>query len=322
MSIPRLCSIALPLALVCAAPVRAQLLEYTGSGAIVGTTGPAPEILSPEGAVVDYTFVFDSAVGPTSTTAYSATYAGVDGLVGFGPSDVRTLSSVTLTITNDPNTGSYDYIFVGFTADGWKVVHSATSTSPDFVPSLSLPTSSPPWPPDDAFAAGYVDVHGPDNAWAAYSDAEPWFNVNVLALANRATGGTASASKQKLPNEGATRAFDGSASTKWFASSVSTGWLQYQFGASEAWIVVRYDITSASDVPNRDPRDWQFQGSHDGLAWTTLDSRTGELFSSRKQTRHYSLTNTTAYEFYRLNISAPRAAGGGIQLSELALMAY
>ncbi|HEY0944663.1 MAG TPA: discoidin domain-containing protein [Opitutaceae bacterium] len=322
MFFPRSCVLASVLFSTVALPTRAQLLEYTGSGAIVGTTGPAPDFLSPDGAVVDYTFVFDSSAAPTSATPYSATYAGIDGVVGFGAGDVRTLTGVTLTITKDPATATYDYIFAGFTTEGWKVIHSASSTSADFVPNLSLPSVSPSWPPEEEFAAGYVDIKGSDNAWTAYSDAEPWFAVNVLTLANRAGGGTASASKQKLPGEGAAQAFDGSSATKWFASNVSTAWVQYRFADSDARIVVRYDITSASDVANRDPRDWQFQGSHDGVTWTTLDTRTGELFATRRQTKQYGIANTTAFEFYRLTISATRGAGSGIQLSELALMAY
>jgi hypothetical protein len=122
--------------------------------------------------------------------------------------------------------------------------------------------------------------------------------------------------------ESAAQAFDGLKITKWFASHVSTAWLQYQFGSGEAWAVIRYDITSAIDVANRDPRDWQLQGSHDGVTWTTLDSRTGELFSARRQTKQYTFANSTAYEYYRLNITATRGAGGGIQLAELGLFAF
>jgi hypothetical protein len=127
-----------------------------------------------------------------------------------------------------------------------------------------------------------------------------------------------SASSENPPNETAAKAFDGLTSTKWFnASGGNTGWLAYYFGGP-AKIVIRYDITSANDVPGRDPKDWQFQGSQDGITWVTLDTRTGETFPSRFLTHQYTITNLTAYTHYRLNITANNGDSNGLQLSELA----
>lgn len=52
------------------------------------------------------------------------------------------------------------------------------------------------------------------------------------------------------------------------------------------------------------PRDFVIQGSNDGSTWTDLDKRAGEKFSGRFATRTYSFTNTNAYGFYRLNVTA------------------
>jgi len=82
--------------------------------------------------------------------------------------------------------------------------------------------------------------------------------------------------------------------------------------------VVRYDLTSANDVPGRDPKNWQFQGSQDGNAWTTLDTRAGETFPSRYQTKQYSISNSTAYAYYRLNITGNNGDASGLQLAEMA----
>jgi hypothetical protein len=82
--------------------------------------------------------------------------------------------------------------------------------------------------------------------------------------------------------------------------------------------VVRYDLSSANDVPGRDPKNWQFQGSHNGAAWTTLDARTGETFASRFLTRQYPISNSAGYEYYRLNITTNNGDPTGIQLSEMA----
>jgi len=51
------------------------------------------------------------------------------------------------------------------------------------------------------------------------------------------------------------------------------GLLQYNFGTGASWAIARYDLVSANDVPERDPKDWQFQGSSDGVTWATLDTR-------------------------------------------------
>jgi len=71
-------------------------------------------------------------------------------------------------------------------------------------------------------------------------------------------------------------------------------------------------------VPGRDPKNWQFQGSQNGTAWTTLDTRTNETFASRFLTKQYAITNTTAFAYYRLNITANNGDANGLQLSEMA----
>jgi hypothetical protein len=128
----------------------------------------------------------------------------------------------------------------------------------------------------------------------------------------------ASASSDNPPNETAAKAFDGLTSTKWFnAGAGTTVWLRYYIGGPPM-TVVRYDLTSANDVPGRDPKNWQFQGSQDGNAWTTLDTRAGETFPSRYQTKQYSISNSTAYAYYRLNITGNNGDASGLQLAEMA----
>jgi hypothetical protein len=123
------------------------------------------------------------------------------------------------------------------------------------------------------------------------------------------------ASAENPPNETKEKAFDGSPSTKWLAFQ-SAGWLRAQL--SEPVAVVDYALTSANDSPERDPRDWQLQGSQDGESWTTLDTQTGQDFSDRFQTKEYRFANATAYRYYRLNVTANHS-GGLIQLAELQL---
>jgi len=145
-------------------------------------------------------------------------------------------------------------------------------------------------------------------------------STNSSEISAVPTAGVASASSDNPPNETAAKAFDGLTSTKWYnANGGATGWLQYYFG----WpvTVVGYNLTCANDVPGRDPKNWQFQGSQDGNNWTTMDTRANETFSNRFVTKQYIFSNTTAYNYYRLNITANNGDPNGLQLAEMVFIA-
>jgi hypothetical protein len=146
-------------------------------------------------------------------------------------------------------------------------------------------------------------------------------NQNTFtATVDLATGGTASASADNAANgQGAPQAFDNNLGTKWYDPvNGGTGWVQYQLPSSQ--VVNQYQMTSASDVQQRDPAAWQFQGSSNGTTWVTLDTQTAQIFANRTQTNTYSFTNSIAYAYYRLNVTANNGGSGyGIQLAELGL---
>ncbi|QJR80683.1 carbohydrate-binding protein [Alteromonas pelagimontana] len=129
--------------------------------------------------------------------------------------------------------------------------------------------------------------------------------------------GTFTAQHNDSPaNEGAENAFDDDTTTKYLTFHASA-WLQYQT-ADFAYPASGYRITSANDAPERDPMSWNFQGSSDGVTWTTLDSRSNEDFSSRFQTREFSFSNTTAWQFYRINMM--NNSGGMTQVAEFSIL--
>ncbi len=139
--------------------------------------------------------------------------------------------------------------------------------------------------------------------------------VSAVPTATRAW-----ASAENPPDETAAKAFDNAVSTKWFnANAGSTAWLAYYLGGPSR-TVARYNLTSANDVPGRDPRDWQFQGSPDGTSWTTLDTRMGETFATRFLTKQYFCANAAPFPYYRLNVTANNGDGSGVQLAELAFV--
>jgi hypothetical protein len=144
--------------------------------------------------------------------------------------------------------------------------------------------------------------------------------IDTLFGPNRATGGTVSANSENAAStEGAAQAFDGNVNTKWI-SFTSTGWLAYTFGGTERYTLTAYAIVSGNDFPDRDPKNWQLQGSDDGTTWTTVDTRTEESFATRFLEKYYAVSGTPpAYRRYRLNVTLNNGAAGILQLAELRL---
>jgi hypothetical protein len=123
-------------------------------------------------------------------------------------------------------------------------------------------------------------------------------------------GGTIAAQYPNTnPAEDYPKLIDNSVQTKYYRSGRTSLWVQYQ--SPVAAIVTYYTITSANDVPGRDPKDWTLAGSNDGVNWTTIDTRSGETFNTRLLTKTYLINNNnTAYSYYRLTITANNGQTG------------
>lgn len=97
--------------------------------------------------------------------------------------------------------------------------------------------------------------------------------------------------------------------TKWLAFE-PTAWIEFDTDAPVK--VVTYAMTSANDAAERDPKDWTLKGSADGKEWKVLDSRAGQTFEKRFETKTYDIAdgaNATAYAHYRLEITKNNGAG-------------
>jgi hypothetical protein len=123
------------------------------------------------------------------------------------------------------------------------------------------------------------------------------------------------ASAENAPGESAKMAFDGDKGTKWLAFA-TTGFVQAQLAQPIA--VTGYALTAANDTPERDPRDWMLQGSTDGTTWTTVDSRAGETFGARGETKMYTVAAPQPFTFYRLTVTA-NAGAPIVQVAEVEL---
>ncbi len=113
-----------------------------------------------------------------------------------------------------------------------------------------------------------------------------------------ATAGAGSPDGEKIPN-----LIDNDISTK------------YLVRAEESWIdiitdhisiVTAYSITSANDIPSRDPRTWEFQGWDATIEnWVTLHSVVDcPSWEERLKLKSWTFENGERYSRYRLNITA------------------
>lgn len=125
-----------------------------------------------------------------------------------------------------------------------------------------------------------------------------------VMTSNTAPSGVASASTVGVT--AAWNAFDGikafvtgnPAIWTWQSTAIPA-WIQYQFPAAK--IITGYKIWSYST--GHAPKDFIFQGSNDGTTWTDLDTHTSIPWYTN-EAKLFLFTNTTAYLYYRLYISA------------------
>jgi len=164
----------------------------------------------------------------------------------------------------------------------------------------------------------YYVVRAKNSAGTSANSSE--FGAALLSapLVNLAFGGTTTASINTGPQVGGSDdAFNGDPGSKWYGYNAPTGWLQYDFGAGNAQVVKRYTINSA-DVADRDPKSWNLLGSQDATNWTTLDSQSNQSFALRMGMNTYDIANTTAYRYYRIDITANNGATG-VAIGDLGL---
>ena len=101
--------------------------------------------------------------------------------------------------------------------------------------------------------------------------------------------------KSHNDNEIAQNLFDDSTNTKFLAyngSAINESnpvWVSFE--VKDKVKVDRYQIVSANDSPERDPKSWNLFGSNDGDEWTKIDSQTNQVFNKRFERKEYRIEN-------------------------------
>lgn len=299
-------------------------------GAAISITANA---ISFDGSITKVEFFADGAkIGEDTSYPYSASWLTIDGvhtLTARATDDKGRESSTAMAIVTVNPPGMHVKITApanaaSFTAPAAITIDAQASDDSSTVSKLEFfngslkigeDTSSPysfTW--TNVTAGNYALQVKATNSAGKTALSTP---VNILVNPAQAAsfditdnGGiiTAQYPNTSKPSEDFPSLIDNNKSTKYYRSGRTALWVQYK--SSVPAIVVRYTITSANDVPNRDPRDWNLQGSDNGSTWTTLDTRSGQTFASRLLTKTFSFINTTPYTYYRLNITANNGETG------------
>jgi regulation of enolase protein 1 (concanavalin A-like superfamily) len=205
-----------------------------------------------------------------------------------------------------------------FGATSYNVLRSTTSGGGYAAIASNLSGSASSYV-DTTAAAGttYYYVVTATNS-AGTSGNSPQFSAARITspMVNLAFSGTAIDSANNASNAG--NAFDQDPASQWFYSGTS-GWLQYDFGANNAQAVKRYTLNCPDTLYTRDPKNWTFLGSQDGTTWTTLDTQSGQSFLFPYQQKVYNIANTTAYRYYRINVTANNGDSTFLHIGELGL---
>lgn len=162
-----------------------------------------------------------------------------------------------------------------------------------------------------------------------YAD-ETLVNQIPAMTSNTTPSGVASASSEN--GSGAWKAYGAfdrtnvrSIGQTWFSeTNITTGWLRYDFGSGNSKVIRNYALQPVPSNPGSSdvtaaPKTWTFQGSNDGSTWTTLDTQTNVAAWSAGEKRFYPITNTTAYRYYRINVTANQGATAFLVISEMGM---
>ena len=151
---------------------------------------------------------------------------------------------------------------------------------------------------DDVIAMWWSITKNSEGHYIAAGKKDAW-------SANRATGGTASTDGACATNPIA-NAFDGNPAT--YATykgccafgSVNTHWIQYDFGAGNAYTIERIADETGFAV-DASFRSWLIQGSQNGTDWTTIVNQSVDLNNSNFPDSVFE--NSTAYRYYRITLA-------------------
>lgn len=110
---------------------------------------------------------------------------------------------------------------------------------------------------------------------------------------------------------------DSDYSTGWWASAPN--WLRCDFGVSRTIVSMRIGGGSSGCPNSCAPKTGTLDGSNDGSSWTTVYTLPTQTTWTFPTLREYTFSNSTAYRYYRLNVTAVMLAGSSLRVFEWGL---
>jgi hypothetical protein len=153
-------------------------------------------------------------------------------------------------------------------------------------------------------------------------------NLIPTMTSNTAPSGIAFASTYYTSNDSynAYRAMNGNDDQTWI-SQTTTGYIGFIDTVAKA--VDKYGVQSAGSANNGTnacPRDWQLQGSNDTTdgtdgTWTDIGNPvSGITYSGQKEMKYFTVTNSTEYSAYRINITSNNGNSGVVEIGRFELI--
>jgi hypothetical protein len=102
-----------------------------------------------------------------------------------------------------------------------------------------------------------------------------------------------------------------------------TGWIKIDRGVGNETIVNYYKMAPHWDVATgaaRAPKNWTFEGSNNNVDWITLDTQTNVSNWTVGVYKAYAFSNSTAYRYYRINITANNGDTNFLSIGQIEMM--
>ena len=120
------------------------------------------------------------------------------------------------------------------------------------------------------------------------------------------------------------RAFDGSKAAGngyYTTNTAGNKTLKIDFGNGNAKLAIKYILYAVLDNSFDSPADFTVDGSNNDTDWTTLDTKTGVALTDSGEGNSLSVTfsNTTAYRYYRILVTATKNARNYCSIGEFEL---
>lgn len=108
---------------------------------------------------------------------------------------------------------------------------------------------------------------------------------------------------------------EATANSTWIPANDSfPNWIKVDYGASNSKTIIKYTVSSRDNaLLANQPRDWQLQGSNTGAftgEQTVLDTQINQSNWGSAEKRTFYFTNTVAYRYYRLYVTANNTPTG------------